>query len=126
MVDSKAKITGFEQLTVWQEAQLLAVEVYKASKGFPSDEKFGMTNQLRRAVASISANIAEGFGRASVNEKIQYYRISYGSLLETKNFVYLAHKLGYLQNETHNNLINRCLDNQKLLNATIKSLNQNV
>lgn len=126
MVDSKTTIKGFEQLTVWQEAQLLAVEVYKVSKEFPADEKFGMTNQLRRAVASISANIAEGFGRASVNEKIQYYRIAYGSLLETKNFIYLANKLGYIQDDIFNELVNRCVDNQKLLNATIKSLKQNV
>lgn len=92
MVDG---IKSFEQLTVWQEAMSLAVDVYSITKLFPASEQFALTNQLQRAVSSISANIAEGFGRQSQKEKLQFYSIAYGSLLETKSFLYLANKLGY-------------------------------
>ena len=89
MVDGR--IASFEQLTVWQESQALAVSVYKITKLFPKDEMFALTNQLRRAASSISANIAEGFGRETSKDKSHFYTIAYGSLLEVKNFIYLSH-----------------------------------
>jgi four helix bundle protein len=87
------KIESFEQLNVWQKSQDLAVDIYKLTKDFPSDELFAITNQLRRAASSISANIAEGFGRQTNKDKLHFYVIAYGSLLEVKNFLYLSNKL---------------------------------
>ncbi len=110
-------ISSFEDLNVWQESQNLAVQVYTATKSFPKEELFGITSQLRRAVSSVSANIAEGFGRTSKNDKLHFYTIAYGSLLETKNFLYLAEKLGYIQQATLIQLINQTTVCQKLLNA---------
>lgn len=110
-------IQSFENLTVWQETQTLAVLVYKASKQFPKDEMFGITSQLRRAVSSISANIAEGFGRTATKDKLHFYTIAYGSLLETKNFLYLSQKLGYLDRELLDELIEQSVRCQKLINA---------
>jgi len=110
-------ITSFEQLTVWQESQLFAVNVYKLTKQFPKDEIFAMTSQLRRAASSISANIAEGFGRSSVKDKVHFYTMAYGSLLEVKNFLYLAEKLGYLQKPELDALILHSVSCQKLINA---------
>jgi four helix bundle protein len=86
---------------------------------FPSSEQFGLTNQLRRASSSISANIAEGFGRRTKNDKLHFYTIAYGSLLEVKSFLYLAQKLGYLNDIS--SLILNTADLQKLLNAFIAS-----
>ena len=71
MVGSK-KVESFEDLIVWQEAQDLAVYIYEITKSFPSDEVFAITNQLRRAANSISANIAEGFGRNTKKDKIHF------------------------------------------------------
>lgn len=112
-----ATITAFEDLTVWQECQQLAVEIYKSTKLFPKDEIFAMTSQLRRAASSVSANIAEGFGRSSTNDKLHFYTMAYGSLLEVKNFIYLATKLDYINSDDANSLIAECVKCQKLINA---------
>jgi four helix bundle protein len=111
-------IERFEDLEVWQEAQLLAVEVYHVTRSFPKDEIYAMTSQLRRAASSISANIAEGFGRSTVKDKIHFYTIAYGSLLEVKNFLYLAQKLDYIDEEILNNLIEHSIICQKLINGS--------
>lgn len=111
------KITSFEQLTVWQESQTFAVDVYKITKQFPKEEVFAMTSQLRRAASSISANIAEGFGRATVNDKLHFYTMAYGSLLETKNFLYLANKLDYIATPELDKLVEQSIRCQKLINA---------
>lgn len=110
-------IKSFESLTVWQESQGLAVSVYGATRSFPKDELFGNTSQLRRAVSSISANIAEGFGRTTTKDKLHFYTIAYGSLLETKNFLYLSEKLGYLNDKGLAQLIEHSVRCQKLINA---------
>lgn len=106
----------FEDLTCWQEAIDLAVVIYRQTGTFPNSERFGLTNQLRRAASSISANIAEGFGRHTNKDKNKFYSIAYGSLLETKSFIYLAAKLGYLPQDTVTDLVNQTLL-QKRINA---------
>lgn len=116
------RINSFEQLTVWEEAQSLAVDIYKVTKNFPKEEIFGITNQVRRSSSSISANIAEGFGRRSPKDKLQFYTIAYGSLLETKNFIYLSMKLGYLGQDEAEKIIDHCVSAQKLLNAFMRPL----
>ncbi|MDQ5982116.1 MAG: hypothetical protein QG549_113 [Patescibacteria group bacterium] len=117
-------ISSFENLTVWQESQSFAVAVYKVSRSFPKEELFGITSQIRRAVSSISANIAEGFGRTSTKDKLHFYTIAYGSLLETKNFLYLSEKLGYLDTEQLDQLITHSVSCQKLINAFRAGLRQ--
>ncbi len=119
---SRKPFVSFEDLDVWKESQKLAVEVYRVSKSFPKEEMFGLTNQLRRASTSVSANIAEGFGRATVKDKLQFLSISYGSLLETKNFIYLAQRLSYLEDDSADKIIDQVVICQKLLNGFRKSL----
>ena len=121
MVDSK-KIESFEQLIVWQQSQDLAVDIYNLTKKFPDDELFAITNQLRRAASSISANIAEGFGRQTQKDKLHFYIMAYGSLLEVKNFLYLSNKLSYLSTLDLEKLLQKCTDCQKLINGSKKSL----
>ena len=110
-------INSFEDLTVWQETQMFAVHIYRITEKFPADEVFAMTSQLRRAATSISANIAEGFGRTSTNDKLHFYTMAYGSLLEVKNFLYLAEKLGYITSETLTEILPVSVSCQKLINA---------
>lgn len=121
-MEDKTKISEFEQLKVWQEAQGWAVQVYKITSKFPSNEIYGVTSQIRRAVSSISANIAEGFGRRTNPDKLHFYSIAYGSTLETKNFLYLSEKLGYLKSSDLETLINQGTVVQKLLNAFMRPL----
>lgn len=119
---SRVKITSFEQLLVWQGAQDIAVNVYKVTKKFPNDERFGLTDQIRRAASLISANIAEGFGRHSIKDKSHFYTIAHGSLLETKSHLYLAQKLGYIEQLMLDQLCEKIVINQKMLNALIRSM----
>lgn len=124
MADSK-KITGFEQLIAWQKSQDLVVNIYALTKPFPADERFALTDQIRRSASSISANIAEGFGRRSIKDKLHFYAIAYGSLLETKNFVYLSERLGYMGHDVLLELMTQTTHCQKLLNALMRSLHEN-
>ena len=123
MVDgSTEKISSFEQLRVWQYSQDVAVAVYKIVRKFPAEEKFGLSDQLRRSSSSISANIAEGFGRQTSRDKSHFYTIANGSLLETKSHLYLASKLGYISEEQLSELNSIIVSTQKMLNAFIKSV----
>jgi four helix bundle protein len=122
LVIAKNNLNSFEDLEVWQQSQLLAVDVYKITKTFPKEEMFGITNQLRRAVSSVSANIAEGFGRATVKDKLHFLSIAYGSLLETKNFIYLAERLEYINSDDAEKILTRTVTCQKLLNGFRRSL----
>lgn len=117
------KIRSFEDLEVWNVAQDLAVKVYEITKTFPRDEMFALTNQLRRSAYSISANIAEGFGRQTKRDKLHFYTIAYGSLLEVKNFLYLSNKLGYIDIPALKDVIDHTTSCQKLVNAFKAGLN---
>ena len=112
-----AKVERFEDLIVWREAQRYAVDIYKITNSYPSHELYGIVSQIRRRAASISANIAEGFGRRSPNDKLHFCTIAYGSLLETKNFLYLSHSLNYLAKERLLELLDQGTELQKLINA---------
>jgi len=117
-----AKISSFEDLVAWQESQTLAVKVYGITKSFPKEELFSLVNQIRRSASAVSANIAEGFGRRTNNDKLHFLDIAYGSLLETKNFLYLSEKLGYITPEQLNSLLEQCVSCQKLINAYKRSI----
>lgn len=123
MKDKLPKTQGFEQLLAWQKACALAVSVYKLTEGFPSEEKFALTNQIRRAASSVPANLAEGYGRRGLPDKVQFYTVSYGSLLELKSHLYLAVDLGYLTTDTMSMVSDEITDVQKLINALISSIN---
>jgi four helix bundle protein len=93
------KIRHFRQLEAWQEAHKLVLMVYQATKGFPTDERFGLVSQMRRAAVSVPANIAEGFKRRGIRDKIHFYNISEGSLEELKYFFILSEDLGYVSSK---------------------------
>ena len=87
---------NYERLTLWQKARLLVKDVYLVTKSFPSEERFSMTDQIKRAVVSIASNIAEGSGRFSPKEKLHFLSIAYGSLTELSCQLTLCWDLGYL------------------------------
>ncbi len=90
---------NFEKLEVWQDARRFVVEVYKTSKFFPSEEKFGLSSQIQRAAVSVVSNIAEGTSRLSDKEKIRFIEISYGSLMEVYCQLFIALDLKYISSE---------------------------
>ena len=90
---------GFEKLEVWQAARKLTMEVYRLTEKFPEKEKFGLTNQLRRASVSVSSNIAEGSTRFSAKDKAHFSSLAYGSLMEIMNQLLTAFDLNFITNE---------------------------
>ena len=89
-------VFGFEKLEVWQDARKLTVLTYQLTKKYPEKEKFGLTNQMRRASVSIGANIAEGSTRFSAKEQAHFYSISFGSLMELMSHSFTSLDLHYL------------------------------
>lgn len=98
-IAKKTKIKEFTDLIVWQEGHKLVISVYKITKQFPREELYSLMDQIRRCVVSITSNIAEGFGRQTYKEKIQFYYLAQGSLTELKNQLFIARDVGYLSNE---------------------------
>jgi four helix bundle protein len=88
-------IENFRDLEVWKKAHQLVLAVYGLTKDFPSDERFGLVSQMRRAAVSVPANIAEGFKRKGKGDKVRFYNFSEGSLEELKYFFILSKDLGY-------------------------------
>lgn len=93
------KIQSFTDLEAWKEAHTFVLIIYKITKTFPKEEVFGLTSQLRRAVVSITSNIAEEFSRNSSKEKVQFYFIAKGSLTEVQSQLLIARDIGYANKE---------------------------
>lgn len=120
-IEEKTTIRNFTGLSVWKYSHELYVEIYAETKKFPQKELFGLTNQIRRASLSVTSNIAEGFGRRSNLERIQFYSISKGSLFEVQNQLYAARDIGLLDSTICANLIEKSVTAQKLLIGLIGS-----
>ncbi len=89
-------VTKFTDLVVWQEAHQFVLMVYGITKNYPNEEKYGLVSQMRRASVSIPANIAEGFKRQGIQDKIRLYNIAEASLEEVKYFLILSKDLDYI------------------------------
>jgi four helix bundle protein len=87
----------YTELKVWERSHLLVLEVYRRTEGFPDQERFGLTSQLRRAAVSVPANIAEGSRRQGAQDYARFLNIAEGSLAETGYLVLLSRDLGYLE-----------------------------
>jgi len=115
------KIKSFTDLDAWKEAHKLVIMVYKLTKSFPEDEKFGLTNQVRRAAVSITSNIAEGFSRNGKKEKTQFYYMALGSLTEVQNQLLIGRDLSYIDEKEFAEIATKTVVVSKLLNGLIKS-----
>lgn len=89
-------VRDFRKIRAWELADDLAVKIYRLTKGFPSQELYGLVSQLRRAVVSVPANIAEGSNRGSKNEYLHFLHIAAGSLAEVEYYLHLAARLEYI------------------------------
>ena len=115
------KITSFTQLRAWAGGHQLVLEVYKLTKTFPADERFALSDQLRRAIVSVTSNVAEGFSRNGKKEKVQFYAMALGSLTETQNQLLIARDLRYMGKEEFNKLAEKTVSVHKMINGLIKS-----
>lgn len=91
----------YKELKVWQKADELAIEVYKATKRFPRDEIYGITSQLRRAALSVPTNIVEGYARKGDKELARFVNIAIGSMAETEYLLDFSKRIGYLNDEDY-------------------------
>jgi four helix bundle protein len=113
------KIKSFTDLIAWQEGHKLVLLIYKITKSFPKAELYSLTDQIQRAAISITSNIAEGFGRQSYREKIQFYYMAQGSLTEVKNQIIIARDIGYLKDELYQQIYNQANSAHMLLQGLI-------
>lgn len=118
MVD-RPPAKSFQDLIVWQKAHQLVLSVYRYSNNFPKEEVYGLTSQLRRAVVSVAANIAEGFKKSSKVDKKRFMNIAQSSLEECRYYLILSKDLGYGDTST---LMGQLEEVSKLLEAYCRSI----
>ena len=94
----------FRKIQAWERAHRLTLQLYKITAAFPPEERYGLTSQIRRAVSSIPANIAEGAGRNTQAELARFIHIASGSASELEYHLLLARDLGYIDARTHSEL----------------------
>lgn len=109
-------------MKVWQKSMTLITDVYAISANFPSNELYGLTSQMRRAACSVALNIAEGYGRQSTKNYIQFLKVSRGSILELETCLFIAINLKYTSANDLDLITNKIEEILKMLNALIKSL----
>jgi four helix bundle protein len=112
----------FEQLDVWKEAVALSDRIYRVTRRFPDDERFGLTSQMRRCAVSIAANIAEGSGRGNDGDLLRFLDISFGSLMELVSHITIGERLSFLDSENYRALYADSERLAKMLNAFKNSI----
>lgn len=115
------KIKSFTQLKAWQKAHKFVLFIYLLTKDFPEEEKFGLVIQMRRAAVSITSNIAEGFGRRSKKEKVQFYTTAKTSNLEIQSQLLIGKDLAYITKENFNKAAELSIEISRLISGLIKS-----
>ena len=116
------KIRNFRDLEVWQLGKKIVMAVYQGTRNFPTDERFGLTSQMRRAAVSIPSNIAEGFNRFGNKEYRQFLHIALGSCAELETQIELGCELGFLKQETAAELLEKLDFESRMLRNLVKRL----
>ncbi len=117
---------SFERLEVWKDAKELTKEIYSVTAGFPSEEKFGLTSQIRRASVSIASNIAEGSSRKTSKDQSHFYTIAFSSSVEVLNQLIISHELGYLKSENYMAVRSKIEKVTNKLNALRSSISKKI
>ena len=112
---------SFEKLIVWQKSRTLSVSIYKTTKLFPDEERFGLTSQMRRCAISMASNIAEGSGRYTNKDKARFTEIAFGSALELLNQLILSNDLEYISNENYTQIRENITEITAMLDGLHKS-----
>ncbi|MBD2342248.1 four helix bundle protein [Calothrix sp. FACHB-156] len=121
-MNEQTSMQSYQDLKAWQEAMNLAEECYEVTKEFPKEETYGMISQIRRASVSVPANIAEGYGRRTRGEYIQFLYIAQGSLKELETHLLLSIRVRLAIAENINPVLNQCKLVGKILLGLIRSL----
>ena len=116
----------FRRLKTWHKGHALVLMVYEATKGFPKEELYGLTSQIRRAASSVPANIAEGCGRGSNAELGRFLQIAMGSTLELEYHLLLAKDLGYLNEAAHGRLSAELNEVERMLSTLLRKVKAEV
>ena len=116
----------YTKIKAWVLADDLTVEIYKATKSFPKDEMYALTSQIRRAAYSVPANIVEGSSRSSQKDYLHFLYIARGSLSETRYFVHLSNRLGYMGTEQTHQLTKQAEEASKTLVGLIRAVEKEV
>jgi four helix bundle protein len=117
----REKISSFTQLNAWRKAHELVLKTYSICDSFPVSEQYGLTSQLKRAVVSITSNIAEGFSRRTRSDKIHFFHMALGSSTEVQNQILIARDLKYLPSSKFDKLASLSIEVNKLINGLIKT-----
>ncbi|KPJ56003.1 hypothetical protein AMJ49_05920 [Parcubacteria bacterium DG_74_2] len=115
------KIQKFTDLIVWQEGHKLVLMIYIETKNFPGEEKYGLIDQMRRAVVSFTSNIAEGFSRRSSKDKYHFYINAKASMTELQNQLLIARDINYLSKESFDKIAEQSIVANKLLTGLLKA-----
>ena len=126
VIRDKAQVESWKDLEVWKMAHRVVLEVYEITKSFPSSEQFRLTDQMCRAAMSVPTNIAEGKGRNSLREYLQFLSVARGSVEETKYLLLLSRDLGYLPVKRHSEIADECDQVARMLNGLRKSLKRHL
>ncbi len=113
---------SFRNLTVWQRSIELTLAVYRLTSSFPDSERFGLTNQMRRASVSVASNIAEGYGRSTTGEYLQFLGHARGSNSEVETQIVISKALGFGPEEMLHRSEELCSEVGRMLGALIKSV----
>ncbi len=116
-------LKSFKELKVWQKSYKVCLDIYKTTKGFPREELYGLSSQVRRAAVSVPSNIAEGYGRKTTPDYIRCLYIAYGSNCELETQLLLSGDLNYIKPDKLRNLKGSIGEVERMLKALIKSLN---
>ena len=111
-----------QKLEVWQKAMKLVPDIYVLTRSFPDEEKFGLTNQIRRCAVSIPSNIAEGHARKSEGDFIRFLRIAYGSSAELETQLTLARELEFISQQDFDTLMDSLTGVRMMLNKLMSSI----
>lgn len=112
----------YKKLAVWDKAHKLTLGIYRASTSFPKEKQYGLTSQMRRAAASVPANIAEGSGRGGDKELVRFLQIALGSANELEYHLLLARDLGFLNSDCYEQLDQQTIEVKRMLASLMQKL----
>jgi len=121
-MSTAAPIRTFKDLLVWQKAMDLSVEIYRLTRNYPSDERYGLTAETRKTSRSVPYNIAEGHKRSSTADYIRFLAIAAGSVGELETQLLLASRLRYLKNDTAAAVLALHAEVERMMDSLIRSL----
>ena len=115
---------SFKEIFAWQRAHSFVISVYQVTKDYPQYERFSLCSQFLRAAVSIAANIAEGYRKDGIADKLRFLNTAQGSLEECRYYILLSYDLNYIDLETYNNMNVSLEETSKLLNAYYRGIKE--